>query len=121
MINNGAFSIHDPLLLNFERSLSIVDRVGDPLKEEELLTLKGLCVLSCQVVSNIFRKSLRLLANLDIPVSLKCSFPLFKFPLTLMLSCETRSIILFSQNSFHRKLTFSTLVLQASPIGTMVE
>ena len=90
----------------FERSLSIVDREGDSFKEEELLTLKRLCVLSCQVVSNIFRKSLKFPKNLDIPVSLRCSFPL------LILSCEIRSIPLFSLNSF---------VLHAFPLGTMVE
>ena len=30
-------------------------------------TLKRLCILSLQVVSNIFRKSLKFLTNLDIP------------------------------------------------------
>ena len=80
-----------------------------------------LCVLSCQVVSNKFRKSLKFLTNLDIPVSLRCSFPFFKCLLTLMLSCKIKSIPLFSQNSFNRELTFSTLVLHASPLGTMVE
>ena len=105
----------------FERSLSIVDREGDPLKEEELLTLKRLCVLSCQVVSNTFRKSLKFLTNLDIPASLRGSFPLFKCLLKLMLSCVIRSIPFFSQNSFNRELSFSTLVLHASTLGTMVE
>ena len=105
----------------FERLLSIVDREGDPLKEEELLTLRRQCALSCQAISNIFRKSLKVLTNLDIPVSLRCSFPLFKCLLTLMLSFKIRSITLFSQNSFNRKLTFLTLVLHASPFGTMVE
>ena len=105
----------------FERLLSIVDSKGEPLKEEELLTLRRLCVLSCQAVLNIFRKSLKFLANLDIPVSSRCSFPLFKCLLTLMLSCKIRSIPLFSQNSFNRELTFSTLVLHASPLGAMVE
>ena len=84
----------------FERLLAIVEKEGDPLKEEELLKLKRLCVLSSQVVSNIFRKSLKFLTNLDIPVSLSCSFPLFKCLLTLMVSCEIWSILLFSQNSF---------------------
>ena len=74
-----------------------------------------------QVVSDIFRKSLIFLTNLDIPVSLRCSFRFFKCLLILMLSCEIRSIPLFSQNSFNRKLTFSTLVLHASPLGTIVE
>ena len=59
-----------------ERLLSIVDREGNPLKEEELLTLRRLCVLSCQAVSNISRKSLKFLTNLDIPASLRCCFPL---------------------------------------------
>ena len=105
----------------FEKSLSIVDREGDPLKDEDLLTLRRLYVLSCQAVSNIFRKSLKFLTNLDIPVSLRCSLPLFKCLLTVMLTCKIRSIPLFSQNSFNRELTFSTLVLHASPLGTMVE
>ena len=39
-----------------------------------------------------FRKSLKYLTNLDIPVSFRCSFPLFKCLLTLMLSCKIRSI-----------------------------
>ena len=68
----------------FEKSLSIVDREGDPLKDEDLLTLRRLYVLSCQAVSNIFRKSLKFLTNLDIPVSMKCSFPLLKCHLALM-------------------------------------
>ena len=105
----------------FERLLSIVDREGDRLKEEELLTLRRQCVLSCQAISNIFRKSLKVLTNLDIPVSLRCNFPLFKCLLTLMLSFKIRLTPLFSQNSFNRELTFSTLVLHASPLGAMVE
>ena len=103
----------------FERSLSIVDREGDPLKE--LLTSKRLCVPSCHVVSNTFRKSLKFLTNLDIPVSLTCSFRLFECLLTLMLSYKIRSIPLFSQNSLNRELSFSNLVWHASPLGTMVE
>ena len=105
----------------FERSLSIVDRQEYPLKEEELLTLRRLCVLSRQTVLNIFRKSLKFLTNLDISVSLRCSFPLFKCLLALTLSCKIRSKPMFSQNSFNRELTFSTLLLHASPLGTMVE
>ena len=105
----------------FERSLSIVDREGDPLKEEELLTWRRQCVLSCQAVSNVFRKSLKVLTNLAIPVSLRCCFPFFKCLLTLMLSFKIRSIPLFSQNSFNRELTFSILVLHAPPLGTMIE
>ena len=105
----------------FEISLSIVDREGDPLKEEELLTLRRLYVLSCQAVSNISRKSLKFLTNLDIPISLRCSFPLFMCLLTLILSCKFRSIPLFTHNSFNRELTFLTLMLHASPFGTIVE
>ena len=39
----------------------------------------------------------------------------------MMLTCKIRSIPLFSQNSFNRELTFSTLVLHASPFRAMVE
>ena len=100
----------NPLLLNFQEILSVFDSERDPLKEE-LLTSNRLCLFSCQAVSNTFKKSLKFPTKLDIPLSFKCSFPLFKCFFTLILSCEILSIPLFSQNSLSRVFTFSVFVL----------
>ena len=92
------------------KSLSVFDSERDPLKEEELLTSNRLCLFSCQAVSNTFKKSLKFLTKLVIPLSFKCSFPLFKCFFTLILSCEIVSVLLFSQNSLSRVFTFSVFV-----------
>ena len=62
--------------LILKKSLSVFDRERDPLKEEELLTSNRLCLLSCQAVSNTFKKSLKFLTKLDILLSSSCKFPL---------------------------------------------
>ena len=97
--------------LILKKSLSIFNRERDPLKEEELRTSNRLCLPSCQTVSNTFKKSLKFLKKLDIPLSFKCSFPLFRYFLTLILSCEIVSIPLFLQNSLRRLFSFSAFVL----------
>ena len=96
--------------LSLKKSLSVFDRERDPLKEEELLTSNRLCLFSCQAVSNTFKKSLKFLTKLDIPLSCKCSFLLFKCFFTWILSCEIVSIPLFSQNFLSRVFTFSALL-----------
>ena len=98
---------------------SVFDRERDPLKEKEVLTSNRLCLISCQAVSNTFKKSLKFLTKLDIPLSFKCSFPVFKCFFKLIL-WEIVSIPLFSQNSLSRVFTFSAFVLQASPLGTIL-
>ena len=71
--------------LNLKRSLPVLDRDRDPLKEEELLSSNRFSLISCQAVSNTFKKSLKFLIKLDIPLSFKCRFPLLKCFFTLIL------------------------------------
>ena len=89
-----------------KRSLSRFDREGDPLKEEELLTLNRLCLLLCQTVSNTFKKSLKFLTKPDIPLSFSCSFPLFKCFFTLILSCEIVSIAQVTRTNYSSNLDY---------------
>ena len=97
--------------LLLKRLLSVSDRERDPIKEEELLTSNRLCLLSRHSISNTFRKSLKFLTKVDIPLPFNCSFPLFNCVSTLILSCEIVSISLFSQKSLSRVLNFSAFVL----------
>ena len=107
--------------LILRKSLSVFDSERNPLKEEELLTSNSLCLFSCQAVSNNFKKPLKFVTKLKIPLSIKCSFSLFKCFFTLILSCEIVSIPLLPQNSLSRVFVFSAFVLYASPLGTIVE
>ena len=61
--------------LILKKSLSVFDRERDPLKEEELLNQTG---YAYSQKSSTLKKSLKFLTKVDIPLSFRCSFPLFK-------------------------------------------
>ena len=90
------------------------------LKERELYAVR-LCLFWSQILSKLFRKSLKFLTKRDTPASFKCNLLLLRCLLGLMFLCDIMPTLFALHNSSKIILTSSTFFLFSSSRGTILE